>query len=439
MHGNAHARCGAGEKLETTSKTYLSLFNKSHAAAYALISYITAYLKYYYPTEFYTATLEFTEIEKYPALIAEAKTLGVTVHGPDIEKSQDKFYGKNQEIYFGFSGIKGIGGIGRISGKVSSIADFIIETDISENVMKTLIAVGAFDRKVKNRKALLSVLPDYYKEKKKINDAKAKIIVFKDMMSDLQNGIVLDRKKYKITTKNLPTKEKIAEKSAALQTTIDTAILNIKQMIIPSEIIVDDIDTNLETEKELLGMYASGNPLDPYGTPAEHQCIALADLDETKGRTTANVFGKISNLKMRTQRKDGRNMCTFVLTDQTDSIECCCFANSYDLCGKELQNGAIVKLSGQKRRKNTDEEEDYQFILENSPSGAVRIFDKKDNYYISIHGVEAWEDLQAQVIPYVQISGHPLYVYDTDTGCIYKTAMRVSEDIQKTAEITIIA
>ena len=412
-------------------------FNKSHAAAYALVSYITAYLKYYYPTEFYTATLEFADISKYPALIAEAKSLGVTVHGPDIEKSQDKFYGKNKEIYFGFGGIKGIGGIGNMPNNVVSIADFILASNIAEGTMETLVSVGAFDRKVKNRKALLAVLPDYYKEKKKINDGKAKMANVDEMLTDLHNGVALDRKKYKITTKSLPTITKLEERKETIQESINTATQNIRQMIIPSEVVVDDIDANLEKEKALIGMYASGNPLDPYGTPADHGCTPLADLDVNRYKDLAHVYGKISDLKMRTQRKDGRSMCTFVLTDQTDSIECCCFADSYELCGKELQNDAIVKLEGQKKAKQGDEEESFQFILGKSVSAAIRVYDKKDSYYITANGIEEWTSLQSLVMPFVQISGHPLFVYDSDTGAMYKTGMRVSEDVQKVASITI--
>lgn len=439
VRGNSHARCEAGEKLEITSNTYLSLFNKSHAAAYALVSYITAYLKYYYPTEFYTATLEFTDINKYPALIAEAKSLGVTVHGPDIEKSQDKFYGKNKEIYFGFGGIKGIGGIGSIPNNIISIADFILSSDIAEGTMETLVSVGAFDKKVKNRKALLAVLPDYYKEKKKINDDKSKLSKIEEMLFDLQQGIALDRKKYKITTKSLPTIAKLEEKREIVQKSINTATQNIRQMIIPSEIIVDDVEANLEKEKELLGMYASGNPLDPYGTPADHGCTPLSDLDISKYKETAHIYGKISGLKMKSQRKDRRSMCTFVLTDQTDSIECCCFADSYELCGKELKNDAIVKLAGQKKAKQGEDEESFQFILGKSVSAAIRVYDKKNSYYITANGIEEWTSLQSLVLPFAQISGHPLYFYDSDTGAMYKTGMRVSEEVQKIANVTIVS
>ena len=236
------------------------------------------------------------------------------------------------------------------------------------------------------------------------------------MLTDLHNGIALDRKKYKITTKSLPTIAKLEERKETIQESINTATQNIRQMIIPSEVVVDDIDANLEKEKELLGMYASGNPLDPYGTPTDHGCTPLSDLDVSRYKDLAHVYGKISDLKMRTQRKDGRSMCTFVLTDQND---------------------AIVKLEGQKKAKQGDEEESFQFILGKSVSAAIRVYDKKDSYYITANGIEEWTSLQSLVMPFVQISGHPLFVYDADTGAMYKTGMRVSEDVQKVASITI--
>ena len=431
-----HIRCGPGEKIEITSKSYLSV---CHAAAYAKVSYITAYLKYYYPTEFYTSALEFSDIKKYPALITEAKSLGITVHGPDVEISENNFTGKNNEIYFGFSGIKGLGNISKSSKPFTMFADYIIDTELPEGTVSKLIQAGAFDRKIKNRTALLAVLSDYYKEKSIIEKSKASLDQISAMISDLENGKELDRNKYKIKTKKLPDKKKLLETKQAALDKIQEATTNIRHIVIPCEQIVDDIDQNLEKEKELLGMYASGHPLDQYGTPKDFDCTAIDDLDISEKGEYPFIFGKISDFVIRTQKKDGRSMCTFTLNDQTGSIECCCFANSYELCGKELKEGAIVKLNGQNKVKNGSDIDNptYQFILANKPSAAVRVFDKKDTYYVNINGLEEWPATQAIALQFAQISGHPLFVYDTDTGAIYRTTLRVSEAIVKKLNIKI--
>lgn len=406
-------------------------FNKSHAAAYAKIAYITGYLKYHYPTEFYTSVLEFTDdINKYAERIAEAKDFGVIVHGPDIIKSSNKFTGKDNEIYFGFSGIKGIGGIHIKDRNFATFADFIATTDLGDKEIDTLVRCGAFDEKVKNRKAILEVLPDFLKEKEIIKKQNKVIDTYSSMLSDIENGIELDRKRYKITTKSLPTKAKLQEKVELSQKAIQEANNNLHQIVIPCEQVVDDIETNLETEKTLLGMYASGHPLDAYGTPQDYRCIPIADLEETPAKELDTIYGKVTKLKMLTQKKDRRDMCVFTLSDQTGEIDCCCFANSYELCGSNIREGAVVKLLGRKTLRK-GEDDAFQFILTTKANAAVRIYDKKGSYYLSIPGIEEWGNIKSLALQYVVASGHPLFAFDEMTGTVYKTNLRVNESILK--------
>lgn len=414
--------------MKITSKSYLSV---SHAAAYATVAYITAWLKYHYPTEFYISTLEFSDVAKYPELIAEAKEFGVIVHGPDIERSKASFSGKNHEIYFGFSGIKGIGDSVKSDGIIcNSFSDFILKTDLSASTVKTLIESGAFDRKVKNRKALLTVLPDYYDQKDIIKKKSGEIDTCKEMLSDLSQGIALDRKKYSITTKSLPTADKIHLKISTCEEKIYEATETINQIVIPCEQVMDNVEENLETEKNLIGMYASGHPLDPYGTPEEHDCISIQNLDEPEDKYSySKIFGKVVEYRHVTTKKSSEDMCFFKVMDQTGTIDVCCFAKSYKLCGDQIKEGAVMMFLGKKSKKRGADEETFQFILENRPNAAQRIYDKKGAIMVALDGIDHWADMQFNVMSYAAVSGHPLKIYDENTGAMYDTEFRVSGNI----------
>ena len=397
-------------------------FNRSHAAAYATVAYATAYLKYHYPTEFYTSVLEFADIDKYPQLVAEAKDFGVTVHGPDIERSENRFTGKNSNIYFGLSKVKGVGTLPKVEkSSLKSIGEFMIQTNFSESVIKTLVEVGAFDQKINNRAALLAVLPDYFLEKSVITKKEKEIVNYRDMLSDLEQGLELGRKKYKITTKSLPDKKKILAKIADAEDKIREAKENIRQTIVPCERIADDKDWNLARELELLGMYASGHPLDAYGAPQDHQCMPIADLrvDTDKTANNQSIFGLVSKCRNVKQKSNGKDMCFFTLSDQTGDVDCCCFASSFALCGHVIHEGAILKLHG-KATKRRGAEDGCQFVLDNKVNAALPICDKVGDYYIRIHGIENWAQTRTHIMTYLTSSGHPVFLYDEDTGALYR-------------------
>ncbi|MFW6286062.1 MAG: DNA polymerase III subunit alpha [Nanoarchaeota archaeon] len=152
-------------------------FNKSHAAAYALISYRTAYLKYYYPLEFFTAIISSVtnDTEKMAFYVQQAKDEGITILTPDINKS-DKYFSyekkKDQKIIrFGFSGIKSVGdtAINEIINNrpYKHYQDFINKIDLSKvnkRILKHLIMCGAFDDLPHNRRELLNAFENITKE-----------------------------------------------------------------------------------------------------------------------------------------------------------------------------------------------------------------------------------------------------------------------------------
>lgn len=157
-------------------------FNKSHAAAYALISYQTAFLKNYYTTEYYTAFLNVEVMEKasknsekVEILLNDARLNGLTILPPDINECDAKFTFKDKSIRYGLSGIKGVSpsSIDSIkqdlidNGKYKSFEDFYNRIGIStkKTVMENLIFAGVFDNLEENRAKLFNSLPEFLKYK----------------------------------------------------------------------------------------------------------------------------------------------------------------------------------------------------------------------------------------------------------------------------------
>lgn len=143
-------------------------FNKSHSAAYGVLSYQTAYLKRYYPAEFIAALMatEMDNTEKLTIYIADAKARGIDVLPPDVNHSSKKFSVQNKNIRFGIEAIKGVGGVAVDSiirereekGPYQSFLDFCKRVPlrkVNKKVLECLIQVGAFDSIAEENRATL--------------------------------------------------------------------------------------------------------------------------------------------------------------------------------------------------------------------------------------------------------------------------------------------
>ena len=391
-------------------------FNRSHAAAYALVAYITGYLKLKYPTEFYTAVLSFSDISKYPALIQEAKNFHVKVKGPDICKSEASFTGKDKTIYFGFSGIKGIGkSMDHFTEECRSIPDFLITTALSDSTVTTLAKVGAFDA-LTQRQALLAVLPEYFAQKKIIRDKQKNIDTWNTMIGEIEKGVSLDREKWKITTKNLPTKASLLKRIRNAQAKIDLAKEAILDIKIPTETIFNDTRKNLQEEKELLGMYASGHPTDAYERPLKEEYAAIAEVDEG----SKAIFGMISGMRIFLTKKTQEPMSAFKLEDASGSISVCCFPKSFRANQvDDLKDGDVISIQGNAKLDERDGEETFQFFSGQKPGSIKKVSLKKKRGYISISGIEEWpvikERLRSYITPNPE-SGHIITIFNRTTG-----------------------
>ncbi len=320
-------------------------FNKSHAAAYSLITYQTAYLKTYYISEFLTTILNnrITNIDKIKFYIAYAKQEKIPVLPPDINLSETYFSTKGHEIRFGLAALKNVG-VGVIkelleerkqNGDFKSLEDFINRANsqaLNKRCIESLIKAGAFDCFGKPRSHLMAVY-----------------------------GIMVDRaleRKKKSLGGQLDLFGDIIE---------DTALIEESEYPKISEYVNS---VKLQYEREIAGTYLSGHPLDEFMDEMKNftfdsSMIPSGGEDEDDNSANINTFeeetvelynglkngdivtcgGVIADLKT-IQTKSGGRMAFATIEDLTGSFEAVFFNKSYDKFKDILQKDTLVAIKG---------------------------------------------------------------------------------------------
>ena len=298
-------------------------FNKSHAACYALISYWTAYLKAHYPDAFMAAlmTSDQGDIDRLAIEIAEAQHMGLKVLSPDVNLSFVEFSvvpGEN-EIRFGLAAVKGVG-VGAVeaileareSGPFTSPEDFakrVPANKVNRRVWDSLIKSGAFDS-MGDRSDLLFNLDVILSFASKLQ--KEALSGQTDLFSGLSEDVV-SVVASSLELKSAPTKHTEKER--------------------------------LTWERELLGLYLSAHPLDPYSAYLEEQTIPLTNIKPDADGKTITVGGIISSIRSITT-KSGSKMAFVRIEDKTDEIEIVIFPNMYKEIGNQLIQDVVVRVRG---------------------------------------------------------------------------------------------
>ncbi|MBU3964742.1 DNA polymerase III subunit alpha [Patescibacteria group bacterium] len=313
-------------------------FNKSHSTGYGIIAYQTAYLKANFPVEFMAAVLasEKQDVERIAFLLEECKRMDIDVLPPDINESFKNFtvVDKNK-IRFGLLAIKNVGhnivqtivDERTANGKYQSIGDFVSRIhskDLNKKSMESLIKAGGFD-KLEERNMLLGNLERLLSCSREIQNNK----------NNGQKGL-FDGSKVK-TTINL---EQMDPASAA---------------------------EKLKWEKELLGLFVSGHPLEAYQKSIAKKAVPISKIlqeltktDDQPGfplnvsdkifkkimpGTRLKICGLISRIK-KIITKSGRPMFFVKIQDLTGEIEAIIFPNSAEQYANVLQENKIVIVSG---------------------------------------------------------------------------------------------
>ncbi len=284
-------------------------FNKSHAVAYSVISYQTAFLKYYYPAEFFAALLssELGNMDKITQYIGDAKHFDIEVLPPDINESLWPFNVVGKNVRFGMGAVKNVGQNaveeivrertenGPFTGFLNFCERINLKT-VNTRVFESLIKVGAFDECEKlNRKTLLENLEMILAYcKKRQEESSLGLVSLFDMGGDINQT---------------------AEANLDIQEVAE----------------FDDLE-KLSHEAELMGIYISGHPLDRYaGLMKEMATMPISHVQDALGtdqKRTMTLAGKITGKKIILTKK-GDKMCFATLEDLTGKIECIVFPRAF--------------------------------------------------------------------------------------------------------------
>ena len=282
-------------------------FNKSHSAAYAMVSFQTAWLKTYYPNEFMAALLtsDKDNTDKVVRYIDEVKRMGIELSPPDICDSQLEFSAINKDgqevILFGLGAIKGVGSAAveamlqerEENGDYVSIQDFVNRIEpskVNKRVIESSIKSGGFDRFGYSRKALLDQIELIIETAKKASEAK------KNAVGSLFGD-----------------DEEI--------TTVDLELTNSEEY---------ELKSILEFEKDTLGFYVSGHPLDEYRERiAELNYTLSSEIEGVKDDSFVVFIGKVEGVETKISKK-GNQFGIVNLMDFHGNVEIMLFSDKLE-------------------------------------------------------------------------------------------------------------
>ena len=312
----------AGSIFDSIEKFAGYGFNKSHSAAYALISYDTAYLKANYPAEFMAAYLTSQMKAKKEVLghyVLEVRRSGIKVLPPDINVSNENFTPDGEVVRFGLGAVSRLGHntVEMIvhertaHGKFSSLWDFIQRVDMSlmnKTVFENLIKAGAFDEISRNRAQLLAALPKFLEVTQKA--AKSKKTNQLSMFDELEEEET-------VSAPDMPE--------------------------------VPDFEEHerLDYEKQVTGLYISGHPYESYQERiSPYTNCAIADLADWRAENLSPCIGGIiASLTEKTTKK-GDTMCLLQLEDAENSVDVVMFPKMWHERKEILKKGLACVVAG---------------------------------------------------------------------------------------------
>ena len=362
-------------------------FNKSHAACYAVVAYRTAYLKAYYPAEFMAATLNsfLGNLDKIPQYIDECKSLGIQILRPEINKSYNKFTvekTQNNEfaIRFGLGSIKNVGTVpvNKIveerekNGEYKNFVDFcerIADEAVNKKCIESLIKAGAFEEFPQTRSTLLAsfenIIDSIQSQKRRGLDGQVSMF---DVGNDQQKEKLNDMKYQFEIREELPNKEL------------------------------------LSLEKEMLGIYISGHPLEKIKEQLKQETNIntkeLHKIDEQmssqsneegivkeklkyKDGQQVRYAGIITSIKKK-YTKNNKIMAFITIEDLYGTAEIIAFENAYLKSEKSLVEENIVLVEG----RLSIREDDRTTIIANS----IKDFEEQKQKILTINITNATEE-----------------------------------------------
>ncbi len=296
-------------------------FNKSHSAAYAMVSYQTAYLKANYPVEFMTALLTSVRdnTDKVAVYIEECRRMGIDVLPPDINQSGESFSVEGNSIRFGLAAIKNVG-LAAVEAIISArekdgpfynFADFCSRLDtrvVNRRVMENLIKSGSLDS---------------------LGNARSQLMASLDAGLNLAQQAQKDRANGQLSLLDFWGEE--------VRHTVSLNMPDIQEY---------PAGEMLAMEKEAIGFYLSGHPLTDYRQAlAELDGATVAEIKELDGEAAVTCGGMLTSVKKINTRK-GDPMAFASLEDLTGSLEVVFFPRIYREFQVHIRNDAVVAVKG---------------------------------------------------------------------------------------------
>ncbi|MFP3981904.1 MAG: DNA polymerase III subunit alpha, partial [Desulfobacterales bacterium] len=359
---------GKAEELFELIETFAGYgFNKSHSAAYAMIAYQTAYLKAHFPEEYMAAVLtsEMNSSDNVAKYIAECRNMNIPILPPDVNESDKGFTVSGEKIRFGLAAVKNVGESAidsileiRREGRVASVFDFCQRVDlrkVNKRVLESLIQCGAFDFTGYTRAALMAAAEDA-----------------------IDYGQRVQRER------NDPQKSLFGGGT-------DQAVDNLNTPEI-TELPEWDEKYLLELEKEAIGFYITGHPLDEYRDVMEKyanvHALSIKE-DRVSDKEIVRIGGIIKNIKSIMTRK-GDPMAFVDIEDMHGAVEVTVFPSLYASVQDVLVTDTPVFVQGQVQKN-----ENSAKILADS---VVRIDEAESKWAASLHIRLDTESVQEQTM-----------------------------------------
>ncbi len=348
-------------------------FNKSHAAAYGVVSYQTAYLKYYYPVEFMASLM--TSVIENSTKVAEyavtCKNMGIELQPPDINESERNFAARGKAIRYGLSALKSIGKNvvdliveeRKQNGKFTALQEFLERMngkDMSKRIVESLIKAGALDCFEGNRKQ--------------------KMVVFEDMMDDI----------------NQSRKKTMAGQMSLFDIVPDEVKSDFKVKF--PDVSEYSREELLAFEKEVVGLYISGHPLEEYEKKwRKHITRTTKDfLLNEEGETAVKdgdreVIGGIISAVTIKITKTNQVMAFMTVEDLYGAVEVLVFPKMYEKYRHLIEEDRKVFVSG---RVTGNDDEDAKLICD-----TVQDFSEiSSELWIQFQNKEEYEKMEGQLM-----------------------------------------
>ncbi|WP_338870067.1 DNA polymerase III subunit alpha [Spirosoma sp. SC4-14] len=376
------------EKVWTDWEAFASYaFNKSHSTCYAFVAYQTAYLKTYYQSEYMAAVLTscLGNIDKITFFLEECKNLGIPVLGPDVNESERVFgVNKKGEIRFGLGGIKGAGDAAveaiieerNAGGAYKDIFDFAIRVNlrtVNKKTLESLAYAGAFD-------AL-----DEYHRAQYFDIPQTETSAFLEKIIRYANNYH-------------------AEKAAAQQSLFGSITGGEPMLPRPKPPIVPEWNQieKLKFEKDVVGFYITGHPLDEFKLELEGFCNCTLDKIYEVKTPEIKVAGIVTSLQTKIA-KNGNPFCIFKIEDYSTAIEMALFGDDYVRMGQYVDVGRFLHITGKtQNRWNSDQ-------LEFKPTNIRLLNEMREKFCKEVRVSLMLDVLNAQLINQINelINAHP--------------------------------